>query len=497
MINKISHNFPELDPELPEEVHKLTLPGSQTSPTSIFPAQKFKIEPIIRENIAASPISSTSSRWWVGLTIKCGFCSESFLLDEDYPVIEIIERSIPLRHFARFKCDACSQSLSQEQLEKSAPKIFVNPLTPKSEIFQPRNFKKSRAEEPELHDLDSDINDDFGGTEIDRLQVPERINIKTRTFEPNLETLLVQPVVEKSLPENHWGEQKTEIKKLPWRWYALISLAIISAIFWSKYSYQTMQKMHSSSAEISQNISNKPPIVEKVNDDFEVAKAASMQMDQMTAAMRGYLSATSIDELARYVRHPERVRPLMEDYYKNHPIVANPMTRNLPSFDYIESEPGKNFWVGTCELKDGQIVKAYVEILTTGESKVDWETMVYHQPMSWDDYSKKRLIGEPMNFRVYIENGYQFSDEFEDRTTWRCYRLTSKDSEAIIYGYIKAGSPLEKELTQQIEANKSKKCPVILRLNIPVKLKAKQSVIIEKVVSKYWVIMNSSPSTDQ
>ncbi|NJM38123.1 MAG: hypothetical protein HC845_09855 [Akkermansiaceae bacterium] len=230
---------------------------------------------------------------------------------------------------------------------------------------------------------------------------------------------------------------------------------------------------------------------DRAANHFDANHAAAMQMDQMTAALRGYFSATNIDELIRHVRHPQRVRPLMEEYYKNRPLVANPMTNKPPNFDYVQNESLGNFWAGACELSDGKISSAYLEILSTGEPKVDWETMIHYQPMDWDEYSQKRPIGEPMDFRLYAENGYQYIDEFEDKTAWRCYRLTNKFSETVIYGYIKAGSPLEKELTQSIESRRSKKRSLILRLNVPIKIEAKQSVIIEKIVSKYWIMMDS------
>ncbi|NJM38124.1 MAG: hypothetical protein HC845_09860 [Akkermansiaceae bacterium] len=170
------------------------------------------------------------------------------MLDTDYPVIEITERSIPPRHFARFKCRACSQPLSQEKPEKSAPRVSVNvnPPQTKPEIFQPRKFRNSRLEESGLDHLDDAIPNSGKKPEIDRLDIPERINIKTRTFEPNIETLLTQPKEEKPLLESQWGEQTTEFKKIPWKWYAgsgaMVCLVLIIAGLWSKYGYQAMQK---------------------------------------------------------------------------------------------------------------------------------------------------------------------------------------------------------------------------------------------------------------
>jgi hypothetical protein len=488
MNRETENDFAELDPEIPERIPRLSLPEKNNPLPARPSAPKFKVEPITGEKATAN--TQAPFHWWAGLTIKCGFCTESFSLDADYPVIEITERSIPPRHFARFKCRACLQPLSQEKSELPSDSITANPPTLKHEVFKQRNFKKSRPEEPELYDLDEDIQNDHEDAEIDRLNVPERINIKTRTFEPNLEELLTHPKVEKPLAENLWGEDKPEIKKLPWKWLAFIGVLVVGAIFWSKYSHQAIEKIQNSETKNNQSIASTAAARDRVIDDFEATKAATMQMEQMVAAMRGYFSSTSIDEMSRYVRHPERIRPLMERYYKKYPIVANPMTKNFPDFEFIESEPGKNFWKGTCELSDLQKANVIVELPTTGEPKVDWETLVHHQPMNWDEYAKKRPIGEPMDFRVYIENGYQFSDEFEDKAEWLCYRLTVRDSETVLYGYVRVGSTAQKEFTEKIKINSSKPAAAILRLNIPVKMKAKQSVLIEKVVSKYWITID-------
>jgi hypothetical protein len=209
--------------------------------------------------------------------------------------------------------------------------------------------------------------------------------------------------------------------------------------------------------------------------------------------MKKFFSAGSVDLLAGFVRQPERVEPLMREYYSSHPLRANPV-QSVRRLQPVTLDNRANFWVASVGLDDGTNQNLVIEIDPSGNPHIDWETLVCYQPMPWRDFARKRPEGSSMEFRVYAEQDTFFSHEFSDSGRWLCFRLTALGAGDSVFGYARAGSEEARLLLMAMQANGGRRASLILRLGIPERLQSRQGVVIEKVSSSRWIYLDPPES---
>jgi hypothetical protein len=192
-----------------------------------------------------------------------------------------------------------------------------------------------------------------------------------------------------------------------------------------------------------------------------------------------------MEALLPLVRHPERVRPLIEGRWKTNPKKAQKFHR-LAMFQPAMLD-GKPFWVVRAEVEGGSPENLLLEQTGEAEVKVDWETQVGHQPMPWSEYIARRPSDKSMDFRVWAVRDNHYSHEFSDLSRWRCFRITTKDSPEHLFGYAPAGSETAKALEAACAGAPKNIATVILRLRFLPEAGSPRGVVIEKIVEPRWV----------
>jgi hypothetical protein len=310
-----------------------------------------------------------------------------------------------------------------------------------------------------------------------RLELPGREDFETRTHQPGIEALIETATANPDLLEHDWGKHSTDHKAIPWGWFVLIGLILGGAVIWSLSGVKEADNQADKIRVETQSV---------LGNDAQEELEASQLIDRIDVITRKFFDTTSVEALLRLVRHPERVRPLMERYYEGKPIPLNRVIRtNL--FQPVTLDNRSNFWMATVELADHSSCNLVLEILDSGEPRVDWETLVCYQPMRWDSFASERPAGLSLDFRVYLEPDNFFSHEFADSTRWNCYRLTALDSDETLFGYAKADEEIAKTLASLLSQNRGRKTSVILRLSIPQGIQSRRGVVIEKLLSPRWL----------
>lgn len=313
-----------------------------------------------------------------------------------------------------------------------------------------------------------------------RLEIADRDELELRTHQPGIETLIEPDVFNPDLAEQTWGESSEQRLPIPWGWFVLIGMAIVAAVVWSLANLrESEEQAHSIRTETESVLAR---------DEIEEAEAREL-IERIDNTLRIFFDASSVDLLARLVRHPERVKPLMQEHYAMHPLVQSPM-RSLRVLQPLTLDNRGDFWMVAVMLADGRLVNLVIEIGADGESRIDWETLVCHQPMPWDDFARQRPAGQSMDFRVYAERDNFHSHEFADSEKWLCFRLTALESDETLFGYAATGSEAARLLTETTAHNPHGRNSLILRLAIPHGLQSRRGVVIEKVVCPRWLHIN-------
>lgn len=219
------------------------------------------------------------------------------------------------------------------------------------------------------------------------------------------------------------------------------------------------------------------------------AKDAELAMiDQIESTIRGFFMAGDIAALLAKVRHPDRVRPLMEDYYKDHPVFTSPLA-TIGLLEPIELGGQTGFWMGTVELRNHEKRNVLVEVSGDGSARIDWETLVCYQPMAWDDFARS-MPDKSFEFRVNMEPENFLVHDGPDINKWSCFRLTAPDSEETVFGYAERGSDTENLLRGTINRNDGARTAVILQLRPMTGNDPRKGAKIEKLVAPRWIFLN-------
>lgn len=308
-----------------------------------------------------------------------------------------------------------------------------------------------------------------------RLESVSREHFDGRSVEPGLEAILGEKASLGSV-EQPWGGTGHRLPGIPYGWFLLIVLVLAGAGFWSLRAMKEGEKKVEASHEV---------LREKIEQDAKDDLAARELVEEVESVVRRYLAADTLESLLPLVRHPERVRPLIEEEWKARPKKSLKFKR-MTLFQPTLPE-GKPFWVVRAEVEEGKPENLLLEQTGPMELKVDWETQVGHQPMSWDRYATTRPADRSFDFRIWAKRDLHFSHEFSDPERWRCYRLTAKDSLEHLFGYAPAGSELAKALDAYCSSSRREKASLILRLRFPADVGSLRGVVIEQIVAPRWV----------
>jgi len=337
--------------------------------------------------------------------------------------------------------------------------------------------------EDEFKDIEAPVligpGSEYTGPKI-RVKLPLRDDLETRSNEPGVETLIDPEPPAQELIENAWGDPIKNTKPIAWGWFAILAIVMTTGILWSIYKIEKSEDQIRVINEEAKTLLSK---------DEEEQRNAAHLIDQMEATLRKFHSATTINSLAALVRHPERVRPLMEEYYDEKPIPISRL-RSISSMTPLTLNNRADFWLATVKLSGDISKNIIMQITDNGEALIDWETYVCYQPMDWTDYVNHHPAGTTMDFRVYARLDNFFSHEFNNPTQWLCYQLNAQGSDEFLYGYVDATSETAREMLIAMSRKSSDAASLILQLYIPEHLESKRGVIINKVVCDDWLFVD-------
>lgn len=307
---------------------------------------------------------------------------------------------------------------------------------------------------------------------------PEDFEIRSRRA--GIKAYLETNAANTKLHAQEFGRFLVRHNGIPLGWMILIGLLLAGGVFWS------LNRVKRGGVRAGQIRATTESVLDKNAREDQEATALVLRID---AATRKFFNTTSIGELALLVRQPERVRPLMESYYDGKTIPPNRFLRTKV-LQPITLDKRADFWMEVVELADHETRNLVVEILASGEPKIDWETLVCHQPMKWDTFAIERPAGIPLDFRVYVQQDSFFSHEFADSHRWNCFRLTTLNGDETLFGYVAADSDIARSMENLLKANRGRKTAAILRLVIPEGYQSRRGVVIQKLLSPRWLYVD-------
>ncbi len=285
-------------------------------------------------------------------------------------------------------------------------------------------------------------------------------------------------------PEKEWIDEleQKEASAVPMGWFVLLGVGLIGVVIWAAFqAWSSGSKNDPVEITGSQGLFTDKPLGKIA--EIEARKAAEKHFDEMEAVVSAFLSADSVEGKAKYVRHRERVLPLMQQFYRDRPLeVAEFKSTKEYRITSLEYRP---FLALKIEDEEGEFHPILVEDTKEG-ILVDWESFVCYQPVLPESYLEERPT-ESVRLRVYATPDHFYAYEFASESEFACYQLSFRNSKELLYGFVKKGGVLDQKFrTVFPEGREKKRQPLILKMRFLEGSKAPRSVLIEEMESKLW-----------
>jgi DNA-directed RNA polymerase subunit RPC12/RpoP len=172
----------------------------------------------------------------------------------------------------------------------------------------------------------------------------------------------------------------------------------------------------------------------KSGSDINEARVVHVATD----ILKSFYAAKSVEEMARYVRHPDKTLPRMEEYYRN----KRPLVRyKVESFEdaQVGNLEGVEFLTGILTLEGEKPRSVALELPlednpNQDDLRIDWESMVYYAETPWDQFLSSQSE-KGCDFRVVLQKDEYWVEPYDDQSRWICFKLYNPGTVGEEYGY--------------------------------------------------------------
>lgn len=224
----------------------------------------------------------------------------------------------------------------------------------------------------------------------------------------------------------------------------------------------------------------------KLDEEEQSMEDAGVLMEHIEVVLKQYLEAETLEEKLQHVRHRDRVKPLMENYYRTHPMT--PRSYQCVTSFYPVGVENKPYVYMQVRGEDETLINLLLEQVGDRDLRVDWETDVVYQPMPLEEFLEKRPA-EGVDFRVFVKPDLFYAYEFGEEE-YQSLMLTERDSDSYLFGYLKRGTDTYREVMTLVGGLPGRTEPMLLKLRILPGSESRRSVLVEEVVAPRWALMD-------
>ena len=297
--------------------------------------------------------------------------------------------------------------------------------------------------------------------------------------------------------EDQWIQDESNSATVSWvKWFILLGILLaMSAGIWA---FINLSGEEADRGEKAQEI--KEIALVSVQSDIDDAQ----NIANVSACVKNYLEATSIEERAKYCRNQESTLRKMTKSYGNELIFDIYHFEGISKSSEIRMED-KEITIVSANISsqsggtgvENKPKNLLLEKQEDGTYLVDWDTAVVYQPADWNAFIADRNT-EAHVFRLEARERINYGPylyEFRDDNIYQAYRISIRgNAEKYLIGYTKKGSEVD-EIMKSLTLVKGNKntgsrmtVPMMLKLVFPKGAQSDQCVEILEVVSDSWFL---------
>jgi hypothetical protein len=208
---------------------------------------------------------------------------------------------------------------------------------------------------------------------------------------------------------------------------------------------------------------------------------------EASAVVQEFFDSKQWQEKASLVHQPERVKPLMQDYYEKQkgtdPLLGKFLDsaqfqlgdRTGLALSFSGSRPGGSLEVALLPDEGGRL-------------RLDWESCVGYSEMPLEQM-KVGKVTEPNVVRVFAKRSTYYNYEFADEGRFLAVQLFSPDMVHTVHGYCERGGPVATALDEVLTRSGGADPALTLRVAFPEKAESDQCVRIVGILADRWLLL--------
>lgn len=198
-----------------------------------------------------------------------------------------------------------------------------------------------------------------------------------------------------------------------------------------------------------------------------------------------FLSAQSVEELRDLVRDPNITIPRIMKLHPDGKIDMGGLDAFNTTDEFMKSGEFITVTVRTKNYDERTMIFAE----TADGIRIDWESWVGWCEMGWEEFMTTKPTTGTL-FRVKLNKTHYYNFNFSDESKWKSYALFSHDENNRMYGYVEQGSQTALDLGDAADPGDRY---FILSLKFPNNADSNNQVIIERIISKGWIVHTNPP----
>ena len=353
--------------------------------------------------------------------------------------------------------------------EEVAKQLKIEPLQVRHWENAYHEFLQRDLNEGEYHDTDAQLRD-LPESERARFndnwdQVSEKATERRIKVSAWREKLMVNPLTRWFFSNKH-GD-------LDWGVIIGLLVALAACVFTVKY---ITNERSGDVAELDGDVFI-PAALEGIEHNAESAAQAVVKFHQ----------TEKWEDKLQYVIAPDRVKPLMEKWYQEHPdevhldhitFVTDNLVEHKGRHFVILAVQGRNTEDSALDSRD-----FFMAIEKIGNKYlVDWEVSSGYQPMSMERYREEKPV-TPLEFRLTFEQDNYYNFGFKEETYY-CFKASYLGLNDPIFVYGRRDDPKATEINNTLDLEAT--LGVIAKLRYPPNAPTGDQVEMVEVVGMTW-----------
>jgi hypothetical protein len=209
-------------------------------------------------------------------------------------------------------------------------------------------------------------------------------------------------------------------------------------------------------------------------------------------ALEKYWKAVTIKDRLPCVYDPERVKPLMEDFYDRQKETDPDHHELRQKTRFMLDGREEILYFSFTSSRVTGMVEVAMRRGQNGRFLVDWESLTGFTSPAFAELKKLKPT-EPSRIRAFVKLFDYYNYEFTDSSRYLCVKLIAANGVDTLYGYAERESELGKWLVQVLDNNRKNNSlsGQMLAVSFPENAQSDQCVLINRVLNARWLNLDN------